>query len=197
MELFESLDLKSILFDEMKSAKYLLTEEVKIVIAFKICRTIWYLHYKGVIHRDIKPGNILMNERYEIKVCDFGLSKVNAMATSLLTTTGKKTSPGTPMYMAPQLLLDQEEANFFSDMWSLGCVVNEIFVRQITWDKKMNDNFIHTILRNKCKPNLTSVPEFLRDLLSRCFDYDATNRSSAQELTECLKSKIDDMQIKL
>lgn len=190
MELFESSDLKTVLFDPILGAKYNLTEKIQLEIAFKISRAIWCLHYKDVVHRDIKPGNILMNERFEIKVCDFGISRVNAMATYLLTMQGKKSVQGTPIYMAPELLLEEKKATLSSDIWCLGCVINEIFVRSLTWDKEMEKEFLHNILRNKSQPDLSKVPAFFKDLLSECFDYDAHKRPTAQKLTECLKTEL-------
>lgn len=87
------------------------------------------------------------------------------------------------MYMASEDCKDEEDARYSSEIWSLGCVINRVFIQTITWDKKMNEEYLIRILRNRRKPNLSGVPAFLRDVLKECFYYNPTKRPSTGKLT--------------
>ena len=65
-----------------------------------------YLHKKGIIHRDLKPENILMDNNYNPRICDFGLSRCfpNSLTKSINLSMSRNF--GTPLYMAPELLAD-------------------------------------------------------------------------------------------
>ena len=73
-----------------------------------------YLHEKKIIHRDIKAANVLLNEKGEIKVADFGVSTVISQSTL-----SKQTRTGSPFWMSPELL-SNSRYTFKTDIWSLG-----------------------------------------------------------------------------
>ncbi|CAI4064479.1 hypothetical protein N7582_002714 [Saccharomyces uvarum] len=93
-------------------------EKVLGKIAEAVLRGLSYLHEKKVIHRDIKPQNILLNEKGLVKLCDFGVSgeAVNSLAT---------TFTGTSFYMAPERIQGQPYS-VTSDVWSLGLTILEV-----------------------------------------------------------------------
>ncbi|CAH00483.1 mitogen-activated protein kinase kinase MKK1 [Kluyveromyces lactis] len=93
-------------------------EKVLGKIAESVLRGLFYLHERKIIHRDIKPQNILFNEIGQIKLCDFGVSgeAVNSLAT---------TFTGTSYYMAPERIQGQPYS-VTSDVWSLGLTLLEV-----------------------------------------------------------------------
>ena len=104
-------------FIEDRKGKYI--EEKKIINIIKqICIGLRAIHSCGIIHRDLKPENIFIDEQnFNIKIGDFGTSKI-----AFDTNTGK----GTPSYMAPEII-SGEEYNNKVDMYSLGCIIYELF----------------------------------------------------------------------
>lgn len=80
-----------------------------------------YLHNSGMIHGDIKPANLLLNDKLVLKVADFGL------ATIIRKNVLKKKPCGTPNYMPPEMVRKQRYS-FKVDVWSLGCVAYTMLV---------------------------------------------------------------------
>lgn len=96
-------------------------------IGAQIAEAVHAAHKKGVIHRDLKPGNIFIVTSREsvdtVKVLDFGLAKL-LDAVQVLTRTGQVF--GTPTYMAPESLLEIKNASSRSDIYSIGCILYEM-----------------------------------------------------------------------
>ena len=81
-----------------------------------------YLHDNEIIHRDIKPSNILIDDECNIRLCDFGSSRIcvkNKTFTS---------GVGTKWYKSPEILLGKKNYNKNVDVWSLGCIMAELFL---------------------------------------------------------------------
>ncbi|MGD0871248.1 MAG: serine/threonine-protein kinase [Bryobacteraceae bacterium] len=97
-----------------------LPEDKALVTARQLCAGLQAAHDRGVIHRDLKPQNIMMNKRGEVVIMDFGLA---AIADQL---TGAEVHNGTPAYMAPEQLKGAE-VTARSDIYALGLVLYEIF----------------------------------------------------------------------
>lgn len=86
-----------------------------------------FCHANGIIHRDIKPGNILIDQIGSLKLADFGLSRAlepNHLATTFC---------GSPLYMAPEQCTAGERYSFPADIWAMGCVVFEIMAFHSPW----------------------------------------------------------------
>tara|TARA_B110001450_G_scaffold87075_1_gene82931 strand:- start:10624 stop:12135 length:1512 start_codon:yes stop_codon:yes gene_type:complete len=86
-----------------------------------------FCHTNGIIHRDIKPGNILIDQLGSLKLADFGLSRAlepNHLASTFC---------GSPLYMAPEQCTAGERYSFPADIWAMGCVVFEIMALRSPW----------------------------------------------------------------
>lgn len=95
-------------------------------IFLPILEAMHYIHEKGVVHRDIKPDNILMNQTpdgWVPKVADFGIAKMKDQLGRVRTRTG--IALGTPMYMSPEQIRDSKNVDGRADIYSLGVVLFE------------------------------------------------------------------------
>jgi len=91
-------------------------------IAMDVCRALEAAHARGVIHRDIKPGNIMLDPRGDVKVTDFGIARVTTTADTVAQTAAIL---GTASYLSPEQAQGQP-VDGRSDIYSLGCVVYEM-----------------------------------------------------------------------
>jgi hypothetical protein len=108
-----------------------LREETIIDLAQQICDGLSYIHSQGLVHRDLKPGNLLFSGDRVI-ISDFGIA--HARGNEGLTLTGMPV--GTPNYMAPEQILG-EEMNHRADLYSLGCVLYELATGRPPFDAEM------------------------------------------------------------
>jgi serine/threonine-protein kinase len=93
-------------------------------IMTQVCDGLHFAHEQQVVHRDVKPGNVLLTSDLSAKITDFGIAKVQRRATTIVfNQTGKMV--GTPNYMAPEQVTDSE-VDRRTDVFSLGCVLYRI-----------------------------------------------------------------------
>ncbi|KAJ5829176.1 Mitogen-activated protein kinase hog1 [Penicillium rubens] len=85
---------------------------------YQILRGLKYVHSAGVVHRDLKPGNILINENCDLKICDFGLARAqDPRMTGYVSTR---------YYRAPEIMLTWQKYDVEVDIWSAGCIFAEM-----------------------------------------------------------------------
>ena len=100
-----------------------------VAITQKVANALDYAHQHGVVHRDIKPGNILLSEQGEPLIADFGIALAVAQAGGgRITETGL--SLGTPHYMSPEQATGDRDVDPRSDVYALGCVLYEMLAGQ-------------------------------------------------------------------
>uniref|UniRef100_A0A0D9X7X0 mitogen-activated protein kinase kinase kinase n=1 Tax=Leersia perrieri TaxID=77586 RepID=A0A0D9X7X0_9ORYZ len=112
-----------------------------------------YLHRNGIIHRDIKGANILVDNKGCIKLADFGASKqVEKLATTA------KTMKGTPYWMAPEVIVGSGH-DFSADIWSVGCTVIEMATGKTPWNQEIQEvSLLYYVGTTKSHP---PIPEHL------------------------------------
>ncbi|CCW66844.1 unnamed protein product [Phytomonas sp. Hart1] len=98
-----------------------LSEDLVQRIAKQLVQALQYIHNNRIIHRDIKPQNILLCNNGTVKLADFGFARSMSFNTIVLTSV-----KGTPLYMAPELIQEQPY-DHRADLWSLGCILYELY----------------------------------------------------------------------
>ena len=151
------------LFEVLEDDRTLPELEVK-AIARQLVSALHYLHTNRVIHRDMKPQNVLIGANKVVKLCDFGFAR-SIRSQSMVMTSIK----GTPLYMAPELVQEQPY-NHTVDLWSLGVILYELFVGK----PPFFTNSIYTLIQKIVRDPLTwpedmsaEFKSFLRGLLNK------------------------------
>ncbi len=108
-----------------------LTPEQAIAIIPKICDALQYAHDEGVVHRDIKPGNILIDKKSRVKIADFGLAKLLGKKDGDAHLTQSNVVMGTPHYMAPEQMNSPLSVDHRADIYSLGVVFYEMLTGEL------------------------------------------------------------------
>ncbi|KAL5998167.1 hypothetical protein ACLOJK_009105 [Asimina triloba] len=128
--------------------------EVKCLM-LQLLEGVKYLHDNWVLHRDLKTSNLLLNNRGELKICDFGLARQY----------GSPLKPYTHLvvtlwYRAPELLLGAKQYSTAIDMWSLGCIMAELLAKEPLFNGKTEFDQLDKIFRTLGTPNSKIWPEF-------------------------------------
>jgi len=139
MEYGGDIDLKKYIIKQENS--FINEKKIKDII-IQICKGLKEIHKNKLIHRDLTPDNIFMDNNNNIKIGDFGVSKV-------LTTTHNytKSKAGKFKYLAPEIIKD-EKYSYKVDIYSLGCVIYELFTLNEYYDAKNEDKLINTDIYN-------------------------------------------------
>ena len=106
----------------------------KIDIAIQICKALAYAHRNGVIHRDIKPGNILVDYDGHVRLVDFGIAGYFAARDKSELTVGAKLVMGTDAYMAPEQTDGIHKTTLLSDIYSLGVLMHQLFFGRLPFE---------------------------------------------------------------
>ena len=138
-----------------------------------------YLHDKGIIHRDIKCANILVNRDGICKLSDFGGAKILKDNYN----DNKNFFEGTPNWMAPETIKKLENTRF-SDIWSLGCTIIEMIQGFPPWNNFKNPlSVLNHIYKSENPPEIPSnVSNVLRDFLNKCLVMEPKDRWNIYQL---------------
>lgn len=146
-----------------------------------------YIHINNMIHRDIKPGNILLSSEGEIKLCDLGIS-----ATILDESKNKRHSfIGTLNYMAPEIIDSDPGYNEKVDIWAIGITSLELAFGTSPYNKLTPIQVLKKIVTCD-SPTCQSFQDYsytfsskFSDFVSKCLTKDSLNRPTAEELLNC------------
>ncbi|KAG1474545.1 hypothetical protein G6F56_000304 [Rhizopus delemar] len=159
--------------------------------AYQLLSGLAYLHENNIVHRDIKPDNILIDYQGQLKFTDFGAAKILAKGQKTMGRTtmhmNVNSLAGTPMYMAPEVITGGNTGRKGSmDIWSLGCCIVQMATGRRPWSTLENEWSVmyHVVTGHPPLPDASQLSESGIDFLRKCFVRDPTKRPSAEELLD-------------
>jgi hypothetical protein len=187
MELLGGSDLDQIL----KSDKPL-TLLQKLEIVAQLCEGLSYAHEQGIVHRDIKPGNVRVLEDGTVKILDFGIAK---FAQSSVTQTGSVM--GTPSYMAPEQIMGQP-VDGRSDLFSAGVLLYELLAGVKPFQGDSPTAVVYQIMNGEPVPlekSIPDIPDAINQIVAKALQKSPDNRyAKAKEMAadlQMVRSMID------
>ena len=181
-------------------------ERRRIMCILQICRGVAFLHSKNVVHRDLKPDNVLIDSAGRAKLCDFGLSRLMVGGGAGGTEGGQRqmmmmtTAVGTPAYMAPELAsTDAMSANFSMaiDIYAMGVLSNAIWTGDEPFtnepDLPQNPFLLMERVLDGRRPKMSSKEKSKKELsnvIQESWDLDPAKRPTAKELTKKLEKML-------
>jgi serine/threonine-protein kinase len=181
MEFVQGIDLYDLL-EKCGRLPY----DVAAVIAMQVARALDYVHYRNIVHRDVKPANVMLSRQGGVKVMDFGIARSPKLGD--LTEAG--TGIGTPAYMSPeQVLGDRIDAR--SDLFSLGVVLYQMVTGKKPFVEDEYGSALHKIRLDKhvsARKLNPDVPRELERIIDRCLEKQPRDRwRSAQHMVIALE----------
>lgn len=167
---------------------YLQSKPSKLLKSIHVCELasiVFQLHGFNMIHKDLKPKNVMIDEAFSLKLLDFGIS---------VRTEDKQTTcsdAGTLCYMSPEYVPEFDKhgnlipkINEKSDVWAFGLIISEIFSGERPWSKLINQSYdVINLLKRKVPfqiPN-SITNQYERDYIANCTTYDCSKRFSSKD----------------
>ena len=136
--------------------------ELALLIFHDACLSLKFAHARGIVHRDIKPGNILISKRAEVKLADFGIASSESGDELPLTPSADSSSTkvdgnltqsgvtlGTPAYMSPEQITDSRSVDKRADIYSMGVMLYEMLTGSKPFPSNMNPETLEKIKKGK------------------------------------------------
>lgn len=182
MEYVEGRDLRSVLHEKGK-----LTPSEAVTVMLQVCRALDAAHAEGVVHRDLKPQNIMLDAQNRVYVMDFGIARSSEM--SGMTQTGMLM--GTPEYMSPEQARGQH-VDARSDLFALGIIFYELLTGKSPYQADTTMATLWKRTQERSRPPIeleSSIPKPLSDAVQKCLEIETKDRyQSAGEIINDLEA---------
>ncbi|KAF8572447.1 hypothetical protein P879_00764 [Paragonimus westermani] len=165
-------------------------DHVKIFV-YQILRGLKYLHSARIVHRDIKPGNMLVNSNCLLKVCDFGLARMDDPYGEAHLTQEVVTQ----YYRSPELLMEATRYSYAVDIWSVGCTFAELLGRRILFPARSPLEQLELILNLTGSPSPDDLDNCHPDAC--CFVLSSRPRHANTSMLYALTPDVNDMTVHL
>ncbi|XP_057534330.1 serine/threonine-protein kinase CTR1-like [Amaranthus tricolor] len=162
-----------------------LDERRRLSMAYDVAKGMNYLHKRNppIVHRDLKSPNLLVDKKYTVKVCDFGLSRLKAN-----TFLSSKSAAGTPEWMAPEVLRD-EPSNEKSDVYSFGVILWELATLQQPWSSLNPAQVVAAVGFKRMRLEIPrDVNPQVAAIIEACWENEPWKRPSFANIMDSLRS---------
>jgi len=166
----------------------------------QLCQILEDMHEKKLIHRDIKPGNVMIEPGNKVRLIDFGISKIASK-----TATFTKSEAGTRPYQAPEIFdpnidmnPEDKDARPISisakvDVWAVGCLISEIFSGVIPWHNKVKNEMaiVRKLIAKAEFPIPNNIDEDVKEVIKEACAVDPADRLSSLQLKEKIQKLME------
>lgn len=160
-----------------------------LLVLEKTAAALEYAHGEGVIHRDVKPGNILLGRNGQVRLADFGLASFRQD----MTPQSASAALGTLCYMAPEAMVTPKEVDPQADAFSLGCVLYQVLSGNLPFPGGSIGEVSYKVLNELPQPVETDERRrSLAELAIKCLDKDREARPFVREIHRSIGSAIRD-----
>ncbi|KAL3628810.1 Serine/threonine-protein kinase ht1 [Castilleja foliolosa] len=161
---------------------YSLPLTLVVKLALDIAHGMQYLHAQGILHRDLKSENLLLDEDMCVKVADFGISCLESQCGSA------KGFTGTYRWMAPEMIKEKHHTKKV-DVYSFGIVMWELLTALTPFDDMTPEQAAFAVCQKNARPPLpSSCPTLFRRLIHRCWSGNPDKRPQFDEIVSLLES---------
>ena len=154
-----------------------LCEKTAKILFSQLIQGIKYIHSKGIVHRDIKLENILLDLNNIVKICDFGVGKLTQKGQKLLD------QCGTPVYMAPEIIKGEGYEGFPVDIWSAGVALYIMLSGNIPFNRDKTHDLQSAIINLPYK-KIEDISDSANDLLEKILEKDPNKRYTPEQILE-------------
>lgn len=185
-EFLDSLNLARVISRHATGIK----PTVAIGLLLQIARALAYAHDQGVVHRDIKPGNVAVLSSGVAKLLDFGIARI-VHEPSEITIVGEMV--GTPMYMSPESIQSQQ-SDHRSDIYSFGVLAFELLTGHTPYAADSNFQLMRKILEEpvpSIQSRVPGCPQSLAELVESCLAKDPNERPQSMRVVEAALSALE------
>lgn len=180
---------------EMIRQQGFINPDTAIRMTIRILAAVDHAHRNGIVHRDIKPQNILVDSEGRVKVADFGIARLKATQTTTIEDGQKLTAMGSVHYFSPEQAKG-EVADEKSDLYSVGVVMYEMLTGQVPFDGETSVSVALKHVNEAPKSMLerrADIPKALDEVVMRALCKDATKRyQTAAEMAADLRKCVSD-----
>ena len=168
------------LYHVLHTSKIEMTRDRQLALCRQIAAALVYLHALDIVHNDLKAPNVLVDEYFRAKLCDFGMSRIGGGVHN------GGGGGGTPNYLAPELW-QRHAPSKASDIYAAGVVFAEIVAREVPWDGVDAPTIKERVLAGQRPPLPPACPSALKSLIERCWATEPARRPSAQHVLAALR----------
>ena len=159
----------------------------KLITIYGIARGMSYLHSLNILHRDLKPGNIFLDEYLFPKIGDFGLSKIIQDESFIESMDQRSCMKGTPAYISPEIHFEKLYSKS-GDVYAFGMIVYEIITGEKTFEGLNLNQIIINIKRGHRPSFKHPIPKCYQELIENCWNQNPQERPTFDEIVDVMKN---------
>lgn len=192
MELATNGSLRDLINMEIKGlTTYRYDDTQKLIILYGISSGMAYLHAHNILHRDLSPENILVDDDLNPKISGFVLSKITDFISASMNRNSQKSLKGTPLYIAPEVLSNYEYSKA-GDVYAFAYIMYEILSLEKPFKEFNFLQLMEKVVNEESRPTISSnIPPAYRELIERCWSQNPENRPSFEEIVNEFKNNPD------